>query len=113
MAHRAESLEWRGADAPRWGIRRDEIGKCRLQFLQTAHQLVVFCVADLRAIENVVPMIMIVELLPQCLDQLLSFLTIHPRLLPKGCSPLGLHSGRYAFHKPRDCKTSLATFSPS
>jgi hypothetical protein len=51
------------ADALRWGIGREEIGMLGFERLEAAHAFVVLGVGDLRAIEYVVKVLVVMEFL--------------------------------------------------
>jgi hypothetical protein len=65
LRQRADRL---GADALRRRVGRDELGVLGLERLQLAVQRVVLVVADLRVVEDVVAMCVVVELRAQLVD---------------------------------------------
>src|SRR5262249_36230650 len=83
MEHRAECLQRCGPDALCGGVRPDQIGKRCFQFLQAAHQLVVLGVSDLRIIEDVIAIAMMMKLVVQLLDLSLGLLALHTLSLSK------------------------------
>ncbi len=59
MLHHAEGLQGLCTDALGGGVRGQELGVLRLQFLQLPHQGVVLGVADFRAVEHVVTVVVV------------------------------------------------------
>ena len=68
MLHRLERTARLGTNALSWGIGRNELGMLRFELLQLAHQAVVFGVGDLDIVKRVISIIVVPNLVAQCLD---------------------------------------------
>jgi hypothetical protein len=70
MLHGAEGLEGFGTDPLGGGIGGDGVGMARLQLLQFAQQAVIFGIADLGTVEDVIEIVVTVQLGTQLIDAL-------------------------------------------
>src|SRR6516225_3614147 len=84
MLHCAKFLAGCGAYPLRGRVRRAELGMRLFQLLQPPHQAIILGVGYLRVIEDVIAVIMMTDLLAECLGftfQLLELATIHRSFL--------------------------------
>ncbi len=108
VANGGELLQGRRADALGGGVGCDQLGVGFLQLLELAKEAVVVGVADLRGVEDVVAVVVVLELAAQLLDSIAGFLgcgVSHGRGLPElmgaGCiSCFGRLAGKSCHGRP-------------
>ena len=76
MAHGAEFLARRGADALGGRVGRGQLGMIGLERFEPAHQAIVFGVGNLGIVEDVVAVVVMVNLLAKLFDLRLQFVEI-------------------------------------